>query len=113
MQIGQGIRQGDVLLVKVAEAPNVTLVERKRDASGRLVVEYGETTGHAHAVLERDAVLYDIVLEAERIAGQVLQVAKPATIVHEEHGPHTIEEGVYERWLQMEYDPEEERRVRD
>lgn len=114
MEIGQGIRQGDVLLIKVAALPK-KVREKARDAHGRLVLEYGEVTGHAHAVLEPNAKLYDVLDEAERIVGQALVVEEgsPAILVHEEHDSHVLEPGVYRRFYQVEYDGEEERRVTD
>ena len=113
MEIGQGIRQGDVLLIKVDKLPE-RVREAPRDTSGRLVLEYGEVTGHAHAILERNAVKYDILDAAERIVGQALVVEDaPVTLTHEEHGAHTIEPGIYQRWYQVDYDGEEERRVAD
>jgi hypothetical protein len=49
-------RQGDVLLIRVANAP----AGRARQAEGgRLILARGEKTGHHHSVLERDAQLVD------------------------------------------------------
>ena len=113
MDIGQGLRQGDVLLIKVAQLPE-RVREVPRDVDGRLVLEYGEVTGHAHAILERNATKYDILDAAERIVGQALVVEDaPVVLTHEEHEAHTLEPGVYQRWYQTEYDGEEERRVAD
>jgi hypothetical protein len=48
-------RQGDVLIVPVAEEAVPSHVERapreSRDGRGRLVLALGEVTGHAHAVV--------------------------------------------------------------
>ena len=41
-------RQGDVLVIRVDDVPS-SAVSVPRDA-GRLVLAYGEVTGHAHAV---------------------------------------------------------------
>ena len=43
------IRQGDVLFVRVGKRPPWAGDEAKRDQYGRLVAEYGEASGHAHA----------------------------------------------------------------
>ena len=108
------IRQGDVLLRRVSALPDSKrLREVNRDEHSRLVLEYGEVTGHAHAVLSAGAKLYSVVDEAERVVGQYLTVKEPTDLLHEEHGTITLPPGVYERWYQMEYDGEEERRVLD
>ena len=44
------IRQGDVLLVPVASLP-AGCVEVPND-KGRIVLAYGEVTGHAHAIAD-------------------------------------------------------------
>ena len=111
MEIGDMVRQGDVVLMRVAALPKGA---RKVERSGRIVVEHGETTGHAHAILDPNVTLYNVVADAERVAGQYLEVTGGvAVLVHEEHGPHLLEPGVYQRWYQVEDDGEEERRVRD
>lgn len=114
IEIGQGVRQGDVILIRVAQLP-ARRRERSRDAQGRLVVEFGESTGHAHAVLEAGAHLYDVLSEAGRIVGQALEVVEEtgALLVHEEHGAKLLVPGFYERWYQRVHVGEEERRVLD
>ena len=113
MEIGQGIRQGDVLLIKVAVLPP-HIREAGRDGNGWLVLEYGEVTGHAHAIVEPNATKYDILDAANRIVGQALVVEDaPVTLIHEEHEPQLLPPGMYARWYQVEYDGEEERRVSD
>lgn len=51
------VRQGDVLIERIASLP-AQLTPVARDARGRIVLQEGEVTGHAHAVLEHDAILY-------------------------------------------------------
>lgn len=106
-------RQGDVLLTKVDRLPDGC---RPADLDhGRVVLAYGETTGHAHAFQELGAV------EAWRAPTGDLYVsaARPATLVHGalsageltpvspvEHRPVTINPG--EVWLasiQQVFDP--------
>ena len=111
MDIGEMVRQGDVILMRVATLPKEA---RKVGRAGRIVVEHGETTGHAHAILEPNVTLYNVAADAERVAGQYLEVTGDvAVLVHEEHGAHVLDPGVYQRWYQVESDGEEERRVRD
>ena len=100
-------RQGDVFIESIKAVPATAKpVKRKGD----VILAYGEVTGHAHRIASPlDAV--DVLQEAERI---ILNVHSPVTITHEEHGPVTLEPGVYESYVQREYDPlEAERRVVD
>jgi hypothetical protein len=93
-------RQGDVLLVPVDEIPEgVKQVRRDR---GRVVLAYGEVTGHAHALEEPDAEL--LVLEERRF----LRVPSGAELRHEEHSTIEVVPGLYEVVIQREYDDEEE-----
>lgn len=45
-------RQGDVILIQVDDIP-ATARELKRDKLGRIVLAYGEVTGHAHALRDK------------------------------------------------------------
>lgn len=99
-------RQGDVLLVRVDELPK----ERKDITPGdRIVLAYGEVTGHAHAIHEprSKARLWDA--GAERF----LQVIQQTTLRHEEHDPITLEPGIYKVVRQREYDPKRDKWVTD
>lgn len=99
-------RQGDVFLVQVREIPKkAAAVEREK---GRIVLAYGEATGHAHAVLDADVQL--LALGDARF----LEVGgKGATVRHEEHAPIKLAPGLYEVKRQREYSPEEIRNVAD
>lgn len=99
------IRQGDVLVVRADDVPpTATLVTRE---SGRIVLAHGEATGHAHAIQDESATLYE--LDGERY----LRVDSHVTLRHEEHRPHVIEQGVYRVIRQREYTPQEIRNVAD
>ena len=112
MEIGQAIRQGDVLLVRVAALPQ-RVRRREPDALGRIIIEYGEATGHAHVLDPAHVAAYDVIGEAERIIGQAYLVLAATPLRHEEHGAVLLAPGVWERWYQVEDDGEEERRVAD
>ena len=102
-------RQGDVCLVPVAEVPKgAKIVARDR---GRIVLAYGEVTGHAHAVLDRQAELF----MAPDVDARFLRVmaASGVELVHEEHATIPLPRGIYEVRTQREYSPEEIRRVAD
>ncbi len=94
-------RQGDVLLIEVPpeREPRSLGREVARDA-GRIVLAYGEVTGHAHAIADVNAKLY------ESSAGRVL-VVEPSgvSVVHEEHTTVTLPGGTYFVRRQREYVP--------
>jgi hypothetical protein len=93
-------RQGDVLLLRHEGAIPANAVEIPRDA-GRVVLAYGEVTGHAHAMRDPGVCL----LRAEGVAFDLLRVGEGvfADLTHEEHATITVGPGVYERRVQREY----------
>lgn len=98
-------RQGDVLLAGVA-----TLPERAEDANveGRIVLAYGEVTGHAHAIACHQARLF---LDGD---SRYLVVGEDgADLVHEEHSTIHLKHGVYRIVQQREYIPMSSRLVVD
>ena len=105
-------RQGDVLIERVT---NVRLNRRKkikrvgRDR-GRIVLAYGEATGHAHAVLDREAELYETDL-GERFLWVLAEGG--VTVTHEEHAAITLPPGTYRIGIQREYEPRGARNVAD
>ena len=101
-------RQGDVGL-KATALPNGST---RKEVKGRLVLAWGEVTGHAHA--------FDVAtVEAgnvecyEKDGKTYLRVVNPSDLKHEEHAPHTIPPGDYEVFIQREYTPEAIRNVLD
>lgn len=99
-------RQGDVLLVRVDAIPAGTPVPRDR---GRLVLAYGEVTGHAHVI---DAPPESAVLTAAE-ERRFLRLVADVPLVHEEHGTITVPAGAYEVRTQYEWDAEAAQRVLD
>lgn len=80
------VRQGDVLLTPSTipeDAQSVPLDE------GRLILAYGEESGHAHAV-KGEAELF------EMNGRRYLNVTEDATLVHEEHGTINLPVGGYQ-----------------
>ena len=97
-------RQGDVLIQRVDEVPEFCV--RKDD----LILARGEATGHSHRVAD----LESAELYMGRDGDLFLSVtADSATIVHDEHGPITLERGTYRVWKQREYTPEKPRSIED
>lgn len=99
-------RQGDVLIELVDELPaRCRAVDRDE---GRIVLAYGEVTGHAHAVVGA-AELFESDL-GERFL-QVLE--EGGVITHEEHHPIVLPAGTYRVTRQREYTPRNVRIVKD
>jgi len=99
-------RQGDVLIKKIARKK----VEGKQEVSSkknRIVLAYGETTGHAHAFYDEGVTLTET--ENQRF----LDIVKTVELKHEEHDTVILEPGFYEVLQQQEYHPEEIRNVLD
>lgn len=125
----QMFRQGDVAIVRVSALPSGA-TPRKRD-KGRVVLAYGEVTGHAHAIADRAVVQFDapnateaarLLLASVGIKGEVLSehnqpsfldVPECATIEHEEHTAIALDPGQYVVIRQREYAPEALRSVAD
>lgn len=108
------LRQGDVLLIRVDSIP-AGAKEVKRDDRGRIILAEGEVTGHAHAVLDPHAKLFEITGGGQggNERSRFLNVEKETTLNHEEHGTVHLTKGVYEVRQQREYQPDEIRPVAD
>jgi hypothetical protein len=95
-------RQGDVLIVE-RTLPNKFkrgIVEQDKRVRGKVILAYGEATGHSHAIAQKNVKLFD---------NTFLQVLdKPAIIRHEEHAPVELPVGEYEIIRQRQQDPRSE-----
>ncbi|WP_432135370.1 MULTISPECIES: hypothetical protein [unclassified Streptomyces] len=106
-------RQGDVLIVPVAEEavpPHVAGAPGEpRDGRGRLVLALGEVTGHAHAVVGPGV----LVREPGPLGPMLLRLPKGGRVVHEEHAAIALPKGWYRVIRQREYVPGSVRIVAD
>jgi hypothetical protein len=107
-------RQGDVHLERVDIEIPAGAVEIK--VPERVVLAYGEVTGHAHAIYPEAGVMPAKLWDAG--AERFLQVMERTAIKHEEHGAIPLEPGIYRiskfgAGTQREYSPEEIRSVAD
>jgi len=93
-------RQGDVLLVRVESAEGGAEVPR---GPRGVVLAEGEATGHAHVVADPAAKLIESVN-----GNRYLLAARPAEVVHEEHGTIALDPGAYRVILQREWSDAEE-----
>jgi len=98
-------QQGDVLVFCVDEIPAEAIKQ-----IGAVVLAEGETSGHAHRVLDIEAVALS------KMAARIfLEVFSETPLTHEEHGTIQLPPGKYEVRKVREYDhfAEEAREVRD
>lgn len=119
-------RQGDVMLVKVAELPT-GLTEAKRDQHGRVTLAYGESSGHSHSIRDAHVTAFTAQpgeFDPTGVSGGIDYIlvggSGPAILSHEyasgqmaEHEPVSLAPGVWRVDLQQEYSPEEIVRVAD
>lgn len=99
-------RQGDVGLRMTTRKPSGKIVPVE---SGRVILARGEATGHHHSCVAERA---EMTLEDDGV--RLLAVGPEGVVLeHQEHGPITLEPGVYEVIQQREYTPEEIRNVKD
>lgn len=117
MKVGDHVRQGDVLIMKVSSLPNGTK-EVKRDEHGAIVLAYGEKTGHMHRFTEKNVTSFTKLEESE--IEYILVNGGGATLRHElvggtkaEHNAITVPDAVYESGQQVEYSPAALVRVSD
>ena len=90
---------------------------------GRIVLAYGEVTGHAHAISDhrpklRAGEIAEAAIARARLyrapsGDRYLEVKETVHLVHEEHSTHALLPGVYKLPVQTEYSPQELRRVQD
>lgn len=92
------IRQGDVLLIKVAEIPE-SAKPVKRD-NGRLVLAHGEATGHAHVI---DSPPEEAVLLTDKENRRFLNLVRDSVLKHEEHTNLHVPAGKYQQIPQREW----------
>lgn len=120
-------RQGDVIIERIDEIPS-TAQRMKPKRGQRIVLAYGEATGHHHSIDIRDADWWRASSDAAKApppAGpqgpvngpdldvQFLDVKTSATVTHQEHAAIVLPAGKYRVIQQKEYSPEEIRRVAD
>ena len=99
-------RQGDIMLVATSGVEPGDQIPRD---GGRVVLAYGEVTGHAHAIAAPQATLHEIQGDLDRL----LRCQKQVELRHEEHGTIVLPVGDYLVKRQREYTPEEVRYVAD
>lgn len=111
-------RQGDVGLQRVDSIPTGATPAK---VDGRIVLAYGEVTGHAHAIYATDYAARNRIDKSpvrhaklwDAGAERFLQVIETTALHHEEHAKIVLEPGIYRVIQQREYSPEAIRNVAD
>lgn len=106
-------RQGDVLIIEIDTQETARLLATakpvKREA-GRIVLAYGEVTGHAHAIANHAVKMFEVSAQPQRILTSEVDFA----ILHEEHIAVKVPAGTYRVIRQREWtDDDEVRYVAD
>jgi hypothetical protein len=102
------IRQGDVLIVSCDTIPDhvVPVASEK----GRLIVAYGEATGHHHSFPHRP----EVTLFRDGTTGPFyVRADKPVALEHQEHSALTIQPGIYRVTIQRTFSAGMARKVID
>jgi hypothetical protein len=108
------IRQGDVALIAVKSLPKGA---KEIPLQGnRIVLAFGEVTGHAHAIYDHIEIAPGAAAEIAEAAiarakarlfehngDRYLEVREAVTLRHEEHTHHVIPPGIYELPVQVEH----------
>ena len=103
-------RQGDIAIIPIERKCRPAPKTRVQPDCGRIVLAYGEVTGHAHALPAGDVELYETANAVDRILRVRSHVT---TLTHEEHAPIELPQGDYIVRRQREYEPEAIRLVAD
>lgn len=111
------LRQGDVLLVRCRRKPScdAKIVTDR----GRVILAYGEQTGHAHQVCEATTLtdpdpVPPCQLFEEPDGTRLLVVKRPSALRHEEHDPLALDAGsTWEIRRQAEWSLDQIRQVAD
>ena len=101
-------RQGDIYFVKLDRDANMNEAKPVKDG----VIARGETTGHAHR-LSPASIAAGALLCLLQEAMYLRSPEAGALIVHDEHGPVDLPEGVYAVVHQREFDGLQWRQVWD
>jgi len=104
-------RQGDVMVVKTDDIFEMNELEKIERENQRIVLAYGEVTGHAHAIKSTEADFYRS--KRKDVPHLYLVVNNNVDLSHEEHSTITIPPGKYRVIRQREYIANSVRTVSD
>lgn len=98
-------RQGDVLIQRVEEMPDIKTAKPK---GVRLILVEGEATGHHHSVP-----VEDVDVMGRDGGATFLRLIKDSVLEHQEHAPIKLTAGTYKVTRQVEYNGQSFRNVKD
>lgn len=99
-------RQGDVLIQRINKIPSTA-----RRVKGRIILAYGEATGHHHSIAETDPA--DWWKQDDGSQYVHVKTSSPVIVTHQEHDPIVLPKGKYSVTIQREYSPAQIRNVQD
>ena len=99
------IRQGDVMLTKVAKVPKNSV--KKEPENGKHILAYGEVTGHHHRFQESEGVECFVSNDNNR-ERRFYVVETKAFLRHEEHTEIELGKGIWEQIYQYEVTDEDD-----
>ena len=105
------VRQGDVLLVEVAEIPANARPVPAHD--GRVILAFGEATGHSHSIASGAALFRPDDMPAGGPGGFVAVDGGGAPLDHQEHSAIPLPPALYLQAVQVEETSEVIRQVAD
>lgn len=96
LEIGQHIRQGDVMLMKTDDLP---VADKLREEKSKIMVE-GEATGHHHKMQSAQVLM---LKKPEGLLVGFAKLEEPDQIVHQTHGQISLGTGIYKIIRQREF----------
>jgi hypothetical protein len=106
-------RQGDVGFAQIDKMPELSGLKKVSPRNGLLILAEGEATGHHHSIVMEPAIQDDVEMFEAPGGTLYLRNKKPVMVGHQEHDTITLPAGVHQIEIQVEYDPEGDRRVAD
>lgn len=110
--------QGDVTLIQAKVDLGLLKGKKRKAKGGRVILAYGEATGHHHSLDSKLSYVVDVTPELRalfnaqvgipaqsNILDGVLVVSKPDTIEHQEHSKIEIQPNQYWVVIEQEYTP--------
>jgi len=107
--------QGDIFFERLDGVPKGYTYNAELSSKGRIVLAEGEVTGHFHAIEEDTDTVVLSPREKAAIDDLILHVRRPEGVVvqHPEHGPITLEPGIWKVKRQREYEYGSESREKE
>ena len=99
------VRQGDILIEQIKSIPQA----KKQDNKERIILAYGEATGHHHSIEVTESTESFI----DESGTLYLSLGKDTVLEHQEHAKIDLPSGKYKVTIQREYFPDAIRPVGD